>query len=181
MRNIIAVILISIGLMGFVSPGFAQDGETPKWDTQFVHELETIRAQQKTGGLGYTVSQEEGLENAIKKAMEQKAPPCEAMKLAVDLNFNPYNVVSGIFSSGADVDLDQLCMCATESGISKSLMAQAATAAVEANRLTRDEVTQAQCIREGLGFTPEAVALATTPTETPEKPPKYVSAAGIGG
>lgn len=181
MRNIIAVILISIGLMGFVLLGFAQDGETPKWDTEFVHELETIRAQQKTGGLGYTVSQEEGLENAIKKAMDQKAPPCEAMKLAVDLNFNPYNVVSGIFSSGADVDLNQLCMCATESGITKSLMAQAATAAVDANRLTRDEVTQAQCLREGLGMTPEVSALSPIPIEKTKKNDIDVSVAGFGG
>jgi len=102
------------------------------------------------------------------------------MKLAVDLNFSPYNVVTGIFSSGADVDLNQLCMCATESGISKSLMAQAATAAVDANMLTRDEITQAQCLREGLGFTPETVAI-NPPTEIQGKPDSRVSAEGFAG
>ncbi len=155
MKNIITMLTISIALVVFAFPGFAQEKETKKWDTEFVQALEKIRSQKKTGGLGYTITEEEALEKAIKKAMDQKAPACEAMKLAVDLNFNPYAVVSGIFSSGAEVDLDQLCMCATESGISKSLMAQAASAAADANLLNRDEITQSQCLREGLGFTDE--------------------------
>ena len=156
MRNIIALVSISIALVVFALPGFAQENETKTWDTQFVHDLQKIQTQKKTGGLGYTIPQEEALEGAIKKAMDQKAPACEAMKLAVDLNFNPFAVVSGIFSSGAEIDLDQLCMCATESGISKSLMAQASSAAADANMLTRDEITQSQCLREGLGYTEEA-------------------------
>jgi hypothetical protein len=156
MRKLIATISIIIGVMGFALPGFAQETETKKWDTEFVQALEKIRVQKKTGGLGYTITEEEALEDAIKNAMDQKAPACEAMKLAVDLNFNPYAVVSGIFGSGAEIDLDQLCMCATESGISKSLMAQAASAAADANMLTRDEITQSQCLREGLGYTEEA-------------------------
>ncbi len=155
MRKIIAVVSISIALVVFTLPGFAQENETRKWDAEFVQALEKIRSQKKTGGLGYTITEEEALEKAIKEAMDQKAPACEAMKLAVDLNFNPYAVVSGIFSSGAEVDLDQLCMCATESGISKSLMAQAASAAADANMLTRDEITQSQCLREGLAYTAE--------------------------
>ncbi|MDA3788142.1 MAG: hypothetical protein PF503_06570 [Desulfobacula sp.] len=188
MKNLIAVIIISIGLVVFVSPGFAQDKKTPKWDLAFVHDLEKIRSQKKTGGLGYTLSEEEALDEAIKKAMDQKAPPCEAMKLAVDLNFNPYNVITGIFSSGAEIDLNQLCMCATEAGISKSLMAQATNAAVNENMLTRDEIAQAQCLREGLGytpedvalreglgFTPEEVAIDTTPMDTPVKQDFYSS------
>lgn len=168
MKNIIIILSIFIGLVVFALPGFAQEKETKKWDTEFVQALEKIRSQKKTGGLGYTVTEEEALEKAIKKAMDQKAPACEALKLAVDLNFNPYTVVSGIFSSGAEIDLDQLCMCATESGISKSLMAQAATAAADANLLTRDEITQSQCLREGLGFTEEAQPFESMVVEGPK-------------
>ncbi|MDA3787443.1 MAG: hypothetical protein PF503_02955 [Desulfobacula sp.] len=175
MKNLIAVIIISIGLVVFVSPGFAQDSTEQKWDVKFVHDLEKIRSQKKTGGLGYTLSEEEALDEAIKKAMDQKAPPCEAMKLAVDLNFNPYNVITGIFKSEADIDLNQLCMCATESGISKSLIARAADAAADENMLTRDEIVQAQCLREGLGFTPEEVAIDTTPMDTQVKKDPYSS------
>jgi hypothetical protein len=156
MRNIIVLVLISTAFVVFALPGFAQENKAIKWDAEFVQTLEKIRSQKKTGGLGYTITEEEALEKAIKTAMDQKAPACEAMKLAVDLNFNPYAVVSGIFSSGAEIDLDQLCMCATESGISKSLMAQAASAAADANMLNRDEITQSQCLREGLGYTEEA-------------------------
>ncbi len=174
MKNTIAVLLISVALIVFNSPGFAQDSEKKKWDAEFVHDLEKIRSKKKTGGLGYTVSEEESLEKAIKKAMDQKAPACEAMKLAVDLQFNPYNVVSGIFSSGADVDLNQLCMCATESGISKSLMAQAASAAADANMLTRDEITQAQCLREGLGFG-DAAPVAFQAMQVRNQPAEYSS------
>lgn len=165
MKNIIALISISIALVVFALPGFAQENETKKWDVEFINALEKIRAQKKTGGLGYTITEEEALEKAIKKAMDKKAPACEAMKLAVDLNFNPYAVVSGIFNSGAEIDLDQLCMCATESGISKSLMAQASSAAADANMLTRDEITQSQCIREGLGYTEDAQPLESMTVE----------------
>lgn len=175
MKNIIAVMIISIGLAVFVSPGFAQDKKTQKWDVAFVHDLEKIRAQKKTGGFGYTIDEEEALDKAIKKAMDQEAPPCEVTKLAVDRNFNPYDVIFGIFRSGAEMDLNELCMCATEDGISKSLIARAAEAAVEENMLTRDEINQAQCLREGLGFTPEEVAIDTTPVEKTEKKDRYSS------
>ena len=181
MRNIIAALLIFIGLTAFTLPGFAQDNAKQQWDVAFVHDLEKIRSQKKTGGLGYTLSQEEALNQAIKKAMDQQAPPCEAMKLAVDRNFNPYNVITGIFSSGAEIDLNQLCMCATEGGISKSLLARAAEAATDKNMLTRDEITQSQCLREGLGYTPAEVA-TIPPRETRQKQVRYSpSKAGTAG
>ncbi len=174
MKKIISRFLIFIGFIGlmvFVAPGFAQETGTKTWDEQFVSDLQKIRNLQKTDGLGYTLSEDEALEIAIKKAMDQKAPACEAMKLAVDLEFNPYNVITGIFNSGAELDLEQLCMCATEGGIPKSLLAQATDEAAEANRLTRDEIAQSQCMREGLGYTPEVVT--APPTETREKQTQY--------
>ncbi|MCP4723069.1 MAG: hypothetical protein GY860_26755 [Desulfobacteraceae bacterium] len=181
MRNILAVILISISLVVLALPGFAQDKEKKEWDVKFVHDLEKIRSQQKTGGLGYTMDEEEALKKAIKKAMDQKAPPCEVMKLAVDKNFNPYDVISGIFNSGADIDVNQLCMCATEAGISKSLTARAADAAAEANMLTRDEIAEAQCLREGLGFTEDEVAAAPPEDNSVKKDAYSKSVAGTEG
>lgn len=175
MKNIIIVIMICICLVFFVTPGFAQDKKTQKWDVTFIHDLEKIRSEKKTGGLGYTLSEEEALDEAIKKAMDQEAPTCEAMKLAVDLNFNPYNVITGIFRSGAEIDLDQLCMCATEAGISKSLLGQASDYAVEENMLTRDEIIQCQCLREGLGFTPKEVVFDETPINNRTREKSYSS------
>ncbi len=173
MKHIIMGILLILALPLMITPGFAQDAQTPEWESDFISALEKIRAPQKTDGLGYTLSEEEALEQAITNAMEQEAPACEALKIAVDRNFNPYNVMMGIFNSKAKVDLNQLCMCATETGdinMSKSLMAQAANAAVEGNMITRDEVTQAQCLREGLGFTPEETALERGDQKEKEDP-----------
>lgn len=176
MKNLIAGLMISIGLMVFISPGFAQETVTKAWDQQFVSDLQKIRNQQKTDGMGYTLSEDEALEIAIKKAMDQKAPACEAMKLAVDLEFNPYNVITGIFNSGAEIDLEQLCMCATEGGIPRSLLVQAINEAADANRLTRDEIAQTQCLREGLGYTPE---IATTPPKEKKRKKRDVSPDGF--
>jgi len=164
MNKTIALLTILIVLVVFNSSCFAQDVKINQWDTEFVKDLQKIRSQEKTGGLGYTLSEDEALEKAIHKAMDQKAPACEAMKLAIDLDFNPYNVISGIFNSGADIDLDQLCMCATEGGISKSLTASAANAAADANMLNRDEINQSQCLNQGLAYTEEEGQVAP-PTE----------------
>ena len=65
MKNIVAVISILIALVVFVLPGFAQEKETKEWDVEFVQALEKIRSQKKTGGLGYTITEEESLEKAI--------------------------------------------------------------------------------------------------------------------
>jgi len=180
MNKTIALLTILIVLVVFNSSCFAQDAIT-QWDTEFVNDLQKIRSQKKTGGLGYTLSEDEALEKAIHKAMDQKAPACEAMKLAVDLDFNPYNVISGIFNSGADIDLDQLCMCATEGGISKSLTASAANAAADANMLNRDEIIQSQCLNQGLAYTEEE-GLVAPPTERLQQAATFsASAPGSAG
>jgi len=160
MKKIITIIVLGLTFI-FSSVGLTQ--ELNRWDTELVNDLKAIKVQKKVGGLGYTLDEEEALKNAIQKAMDNKAPACEAMKLAIDLEFNPYNVISNIFNSGADIDLDQLCMCATEGGISKSLTTSAANAAVDANMLSRDEIIQSQCLNEGLAYTEEG--MIAPPTE----------------
>ncbi|WP_022665090.1 hypothetical protein [Desulfospira joergensenii] len=174
MKHLLPVLAIFVVLTVFCSSGLAQE-EKNSWEESFIKDLTAIRSPQKTDAYGYTLSEEEALETAIKKAMDQKAPACEILKTAAGpgFNFNPYSVLSGIFSSKAKIDLELLCQCATETGdspIPKSLMNQAANAAVEGNLLTRDEVTQAQCLQQGLGFT---LAEPLERGDEKEKQPKY--------
>lgn len=177
MRNILITSILIIGLAVFSSPGFA--GEKT-WEQEFVQALQKGKAKitGTAAGLAYTPSEETVLENAIKKAMDKKAPPCQAMKIAVDLKYNPYSVIKNVYSFGGEVDLDQLCMCATESGINKQIIAKAATDAtspIGTPIFNRDEIAQSQCLREiGLGYTP----MANTPERIKPTPkPKPFSVA----
>ncbi len=79
-----------------------------------------------------------------------------------------------IFNSEAKIDLEQLCLCATETGdssIPKSIMVKAANDAVANNKIRRDEVTQAQCLQQGLGFT--VAQNAPDPINPVPKQPSY--------
>ncbi len=175
MRKLILFSIISFGLLISVAAAQNTNNQKPRWDELYVQALEKIRSPDKTDGLGYTLSEEEALEKAIKDAIDQKGPACQVLKIGVDMQFNPYSVLTGIFNSNAKIDLEQLCLCATETGddsaISKSVMLKAANDAVKRNRLRRDEVTQAQCLQQGLGFT---VASDTPDRLDPKpKPPPY--------
>ncbi|MCM2285297.1 MAG: hypothetical protein NDI81_10975 [Desulfobacula sp.] len=170
MKNVIIASFLIIGLIMFSYPCMAEENA---WEKEFVQALQKgkIVPAGQAQGLGYTPAEETVLEGAIKKAMELKAPPCEAMKIAVDLKYSPFSVLTNIFGYGGEVDLDQLCMCATESGINKQIIAKAATDAVTplgTPVFPRDEITQAQCLREiGLGYT----AAETIPPPIPPPPP----------
>lgn len=163
---------------------FAEDNKENKWEKDFIQALQKgkIVKKAKGGGLGYTLAQEEAeektLKKAIQKAMDSKAPPCEAMKIAVDMKYKAYSVIKNVFSSGGEVDLNQMCMCATEKGVNKQTIAQAAREAQTSDGkavFMPDEVTQAQCLREiGLGYT---TADAPDPIQPPD-PPDPVSASG---
>ncbi len=150
-------ILFSL-LIGFIficSQALAAEKKV-SWDEIYVSDLGKIKNPDKTSGLGYTLSEEEALEQAIQRAMDNEAPACQVLKIGVEMKFNPYEVLTGLFNSSAKIDLEQLCLCATEtadSNIPKSIMLKAANDAVAKNRLRRDEVTQAQCLQQGLGFT----------------------------
>lgn len=179
MRNTIktAIIIVTVALLA--SSGFAEEKNI--WEQEFVQSLQKAKIikDQKSGGLGYTLDQEEAeelaLKNAIQKAMDLKAPPCSAMKIAVDLKYKPYSVIKNVFASGGEVDLDQMCMCATEKGVTKQIIAQAAKEAQFDGKpvFMPDEVTQAQCLQEvGLGYQTESVPFEPIP---PPKPPISVS------
>lgn len=152
-------------LVGTTSQVYAGD-----WRIEYMDALEAGKAvelpqgQTQAEGLAYTPPEEVVLEEAISRAMEKKAPACECMKIAVDLDYNPYSVLKNIYSAGGDLELDQLCICATEAGIMKAIIAKAAKKAVSPLGepiFKRDEIAQSQCLggEEGLPYTPSAKAL----------------------
>lgn len=171
MKNIIVTSLLIMGLMIYSYTCTAADNA---WEKEFVQVLQKGKAIPTGQGLGYTPAEETVLESAIKKAMDLKAPPCEAMKIAVDLKYNPFSVLTNIFGYAGEVNLDQLCMCATESGVNKQIIAKAATDAITplgAPVFSRDEITQAQCLREiGLGYTTTENPPPPIPPPSPPKP-----------
>ena len=176
MKKILLTILLVFILAIFSSVSFAQDKNS--WEKEFRTALQKGKTTitNKTEGLGYTPSEASVLEKAITKAMDANAPSCTLMKIAVDLKYNPYFVIKDIFSYGGSVGINQLCTCATESGINKQIVAKAATDAVSpigTPVYRRDEISQAQCLREiGLGF---HVASNVPPPITPPVPPNPIS------
>ncbi len=163
MKNILIPIFLILSLTIMTSTSFAK--EKKSWLDDFENALIKGKADIKNAseGLGYTPDEATVLEKAIKTAMKAGAPPCEAIKSAVKLDYKAYGVITNIYSAGGQVNLDQLCMCATENGISSEVVAQAAkdaTSPLGTPVFKRDEITQAQCL--GLGYTPEPLALVRT-------------------
>jgi len=119
--------------------------------------LENINS---SDGLGYTPAEISILEKSYTELIDinEDFPPCEVMKLSIDMGYNPYNVIKMIYSIGKSIDLDKACMCAVELGISKSIIARSAVDAVNSLNepiFDMDEVVQSQCLRgeEGLAYT----------------------------
>jgi len=169
MNKSVKTVLIIISVVFISSFCFAQEKTERKkgWDEAgYTLALQKAKEQKSTDteGLGYTLDEEETLKMAIEKAMSESAPPCEALKIAVDLKYQPYSVLKNIFSAKTgEVDLDQMCMCATEKGVKGDLFNQAAK---DANLL--DEATQAQC--KGFGYTEEIVEFEIIPPPEKEDP-----------
>jgi len=182
MKNLLLTSLfVTIGIIFIVSQGFAEfaGDKNNAWELEFVQALQKGQAMIKTGskGLGLTPSEEALLAKAIKQAIVIKdAPACQVMKIAVDLEYNPYFVIKNIFSHGGKIDLDQLCMCATVDGINKQVFARAskdAASPLGKPLFSRDELTQCQCLQEiGLGYH-EPVFKMPDPVEPPPEPPQF--------
>lgn len=174
---IAGIFILAAGLgLAAIQTAAAQD-----WEEEFQEALVEIKQAGEAGeagdGLGYTPSREDMLDEAIGNAMAQGGGGCQVMKMAVDMDFNPYPVLSSIYSRGS-VSLDEVCMCATEQGISKAVIAQAATSAAGPGgepAYTRDEVTQAQCLQEGLPYTPVQAQPPPQPNPPDPIPPDSVS------
>lgn len=166
-----------------VSLGFSASsmGASQSWEQEFINALtkakEAGQAGQRGEGLGYNQSPEQLLDEAIQDAMAQGGPPCQILRMAVDMDFNPYPVLLSIYSQGS-VDLDEVCMCATEQGVGKAVIAQAATSASGPSgtpAYNRDEIAQSQCLQEGLPYTPAAMENPPQPESPDPIPPDSVS------
>jgi len=143
------IILLIVLLIGTYSTALAFDGE----DALIKALIKGKQINSKSDGLGYTQDDSDILKTAYKAllATNKDYPTCEVMKTSVDLKYNPYEVLVNLYAADRKIDIDQLCMCATEAGISKSLITQAAVNGIKDQR---DEIPQSQCLQEGLGYTP---------------------------
>ncbi len=152
-------------------------GPASAWEKEYIEKLQAGKQaseQRQAEGLAYTPAEETVLEEAIIQAMEEKASPCEALKIAVDLEYNPYLTIKHLYGYGGEVGLDQVCMCATEAGIQKQIVARAAAEAITPLGepvYERDEITQSQCINQtGLAYTEAVMPLTIIPGgDTPIK------------
>lgn len=151
MKNLLMInLFLTIGIGIFVSQGFAEVNNKALMNG---YKKALLEGQAMIN----TPSEEAVLAEAIKQAIViNNAPACQTMKIAVDLKYNPYFVIKNIFSHGSAVDLDQLCICATEYGINKQIFAKASMDAVSPfgePLFSEDELAECQCMQEiGLGY-----------------------------
>lgn len=175
MRHTLFIIII-FTITTFTAPVFGQQdtvNQAESWETDFTSALQKRKAQ--TSGLGYSISEEIFLEQEMTKALDKKAPPCQVMKIAIDLKYPEFEVIKNIFSHGSELDLDQLCMCANEKKIPKDILAMAIN--YSKTPYAVDELTQAQCIEVyGYGTDPGLPERIIPPGPVPP-----VSAASPGG
>ena len=177
-RLLWVVVLAVVFCIGTVAAGFSQS--EADWEEEFVQALKKGKetAGTQTEGLAYTPSEETVFKEAVKKALDRDAPACQCMKIAVNMEYNPYMVLTNIYGAGKGVKLDDLCMCATEEGIMKEVIAKAASEAVGPagdKVFDRDEVTQSQCLQVGLPYTAAEVDLPDTPEDPDPVPADSVS------
>ncbi len=136
-----------------------------------MHEAEQ-RAQ--AGGYAYTPTEEVILEEAISYALsdEEGDRACECMKIAMELEYNPYSVLKMIYGVGGDLEIDQLCTCATDAGVTKAIIAEAATNAVTLlNEPVYDinEISRSQCLT-GLAYQEDSGDPPPPPPPPPATP-----------
>jgi hypothetical protein len=158
---------------------FAEDQRKDEnWRNDYMSTLKKGKAvalpagQTQSAGLAYTPPEAVVLQEAVSKALEKEKGDrvCECMKVAVDLEYNPYLVIKTIYEAGGDLEIDQLCMCASEAGVMKAIIAKAAREAVSPLGepvYSPDEIAQTSCFRgeEGLAYTPGEIALVEIPVD----------------
>lgn len=140
------------------------------WQDVYQQMLEKGKESTQTNdaGLGYTPAEATVLEEAVSYALsgEKGDRACECMKIAVELEYNPYLVLKTIYGLGGDMEIDQVCSCATEAGVTKAIIAQAATDAVtplDKPVYNVDEIAQSQCLT--------GLAYQVNPGNPPPPPP----------
>lgn len=171
MKRLVLILMVICLAAALPATVFSDDSKKKGWESEFIEALQQGKMPiMGEGGLPYTPSEETVLEGAIQGAMQEEAPPCQVLTLAVEMEYNPYMVMKNIYSFEGEVDLDQLCLCATQKGISKQVIAKAAMDAQRNGEpvFTLDEVTQSNCLQsdEGLAYT-----LADEPPDVIPPPP----------
>jgi hypothetical protein len=147
------------------------------WQSNFRDMLEEGKAamyddeQAKIAGYAYTPTEEVILEDAIKYALsdEQGDRACECLKIAVELEYNAYSVLKMIYGIGGDLEIDSVCACATEAGVTKAIIADAATDAVtllDEPVYDINEISRSQCLT-GLAYQTDAGERGKDPKEDP--------------
>jgi hypothetical protein len=154
--------------------------EAKNWEDAFAEALIKGKeaAEQEGGGLGYTPSLEKVLDDAVAEALDRDGPPCQCMKIAISLEYSPYLVLKTIYRH-ANIEIDELCMCGTEQGILKEVIAKAAVDATLPSGekvFAGDEVKQSQCLQTGLPYTAAAAELPDAPDPPDPVPPDSVAA-----
>ena len=179
MKNLLMISLfLTIGIGIFASQGFAEENNKA-WESEFVQALLKGKEMIETGRneLADAPYQETILAEAVKQAIVIKnTQACQALKIAVDLEYNPYSVIKNIFSHGGEIDLNQLCSYATQYGINKQIFAKASKDAVSPLGepvFSRNELAQCQCLQEiGLGYR-EPVVERPDIVKPPPKPAQF--------
>jgi TolB-like protein len=163
-----------------VAPGRFPERE--RWRDDYLAALLKGKAVQlqsdhpAAAGLAYTPPEVVVLQEAISKALEKEKGTrrCECMKIAIEADYNAYLVIKTIYEVGGNLEIDQLCMCATEAGVMRAIIAKAAREAASplgGSVYSPDEVARANCFRgeEGLAYTPGDVVLAVIPVDTRDR------------
>lgn len=177
MKKIALMIVLLATVFVYVSMTTAQDRDDSNglgWQNAYKEMLEKGKASVQTSndGLAYTPAEATVLEEAVAYALsgEEGDRACECMKIAVELEYNPYLVLKTIYGLGGDLEIDQLCNCATEAGVTKAIIALAATDAVtplDEPVYDEDEIARSQCLT-GLAYQEGGLP---QPTPQPTPPP----------
>jgi hypothetical protein len=178
MKKIALMMVLFATVFVFVSATVAQEQNDDAgfgWQNVYKDMLEkgkeSIETNTDNTGLAYTPAEATVLEEAVAFALSEEKGDraCECMKIAVELEYNPYLVLKTIYGLGGDLEIDTICNCSTQAGVTKAIIAQAATDAVTPLNepvYEIDEISRSQCLT-GLAYQTNSV---DSPPDPPDPP-----------
>jgi hypothetical protein len=157
-------IIISAFIVGVVPNCLAVEKQKKeKWETEY----NSILSQTATS----PNEKRAFLKDAITKALDENAPACEVMRIAIGMEYKPYFVMRYIYEHSQGVKLDELCWCATSDGVEHPIISKAVADAKAPNNdpvFRQNEIAKADCLKQGLAYT---ATLNTPDPITPPGPP----------
>ena len=150
------LLIVFVVLMITVSSGFTKE----KWSDKFSKSLSVSYEPLEKNDI---------LKDAIDQAMNEDAPPCEVMRIAIGMDFKPYFVILFIYENNKDNNLDEICWCATSDGIEDFIVAKAA---IDSKVFRNNEIAKSECLKKGLAYTslPNSPDSITPPQHPPPNP-----------